>query len=372
MSSGRVFSWHALEHATAGSAGTMLATLMLYPLDRLKTLMQVQPDAAGGLYQLCLTVVREEGFAGLYRGCPVMLQTVGSSNFLYFFLFEGLKERLTSAAGLEDGVVGPKETLLASAIAGVLNMAVTEPLWRACVVLQARTGPQGGIGATGACSSGSRAGASPLAVPAVGSCGCAAPMGAVATEGRPAVSISMLASNAGVLGTVCQMWAQEGPRALWRGLTSSLWLVSNPVIQFFVYDALKAQRPDVASDISSVEAFSMGAIAKAVATVATFPLQVAQSRLRAAGSQGAARPELRGMVPCLLSLLREKGFAGLFIGLLPKLLQTVTQAAFMFVFYEKMHWLIRRLSRKAVRRLARRIWRRMPLSGSGGSGSRAN
>merc|ERR1712083_811042 len=100
----------------------------------------------------------------------------------------------------------------------------------------------------------------------------------------------------------------------------------------------------------------MGAICKAIATIVTFPLQVAQSRLRNA-EEGEKRPDLKGMVPCLRALFREKGFQGLYFGLLPKLLQTVTQAAFMFAGYEKVHWGIRRMSANSMRQLARRRMR---------------
>ncbi|CAE8615330.1 unnamed protein product [Polarella glacialis] len=160
----------------------------------------------------------------------------------------------------------------------------------------------------------------------------------------------------GVFGTVHRMWAAEGARALWRGLGSSLWLVSNPVIQFFAYDWLKALRWS-SNDISTLEAFFLGALAKALATVLTFPLQVAQSRLRLAPAGDALRPELGGMVACLRAVYKEKGLRGLYFGIFPKLLQSVSQAAFMFAFYEKVHWAIRRLSRQGVRKLAGRAQR---------------
>merc|ERR1712192_128538 len=73
---------------------------------------------------------------GLYHGCTPQLQTVGASNFLYFFLFEGLKQTLAKKTGWPDGGVGPYETLASSAFAGALNMIVTEPLWRASTVAQ--------------------------------------------------------------------------------------------------------------------------------------------------------------------------------------------------------------------------------------------
>lgn len=335
-----VLSRNSLEHAVAGTAGSVLATLLLFPLERVKTLVQIQSKK--GLLKVLRRVLKEEGAGGLYRGCTPMLQTVGTSNFLYFFLFEGLKDPLANLAGRPEGEVGSYETLAASALAGALNMAVTEPLWRACVVAQAvaRDGqPLNGDG-------------SPM-------CGPAPAPGsdrAVHIPDRRPV---------GVFFVVYRLWAKEGSRALWRGLGSSLWLVMNPVIQFFAYDILKtlARSP---SEISSIEAFFMGAAAKALATVLTFPLQVAQSRLRVAREASQPRldetkhaagrkPELQGMVPCLRAIWEDRGLRGLYSGLFPKLVQTVTQAAFMFALYEKVHRFIRQSSKLTQRRLIRRL-----------------
>jgi len=370
-----VFSRNSLEHAVAGSAGTVLATLLLFPLERLKTLLQVDARSAranAGLYNVCLRVLREEGAHGLYRGCGPMLRTVGSSNFLYFFLFEGLKEPLAAAAGRPEGVVGPYETLVSSAIAGALNMIVTEPLWRACVIAQAASLPASSL-------------SDPLLPPCVSSPSLGPKWNGDDLEVPPASLMSddnlgegsafpasrglrlplrqfssVIQGEPGLLVIVWRLWRAEGLMSLWRGLGSSLWLVTNPVIQFFVYDLLKAlggEAAAAAEDSSAAEAFVRGAFAKALATVLTFPLQVAQSRLRAARDRGGnvVNPELQGMVPCLRAVIRESGLGGLYLGLSAKLLQTVTHAAFMFAFYEKVHWAIRRMSRKARRRIIRRV-----------------
>mmetsp|Transcript_127066 Transcript_127066/g.220152 ORF Transcript_127066/g.220152 Transcript_127066/m.220152 type:complete len:360 (-) Transcript_127066:205-1284(-) len=341
-----VLSRNSLEHAAAGTAGSVLATCLLFPLERLKTLSQLEDGAGSGLRDVCMRVLQDEGIMGFYRGCWPMLQTVGVSNFLYFFLFEGLKEPLAIAAGQPEGEVGPYETLLSSAIAGSLNMCLTEPLWRACIVVQARSR---------ALSSRLRAMSSefPPKSPKspAGAGDVAAGVSSTPWE-RQITPLNKGRRNSNVFGMVAHISVAEGPRSLWRGLGSSLWLVVNPVIQFWVYDVLKAMRRS-AVDVSSLEAFCMGAVAKAIATIATFPLQVAQSRLRAARDRGTdvdvRRPELQGMVPCLRAIVKESGFAGLFSGLLPKLLQTVTQAACMFAFYEKIHWAIRRYSRRHLR-----------------------
>jgi len=321
-----ILSRNSLEHAVAGTAGSFLSTLLLFPLERLKTLCQL--ESAVGVLELLARVLKEEGWGGLYRGCTPMLQTVSVSNFLYFFLFEGFKEPLAILAGQPEGVVGPYETLLSSAFAGALNMAVTEPLWRACVVAQ-----------------GMVVDSTPMTSPMLG------PQPSPAIDGI-IPSLSPRRRQNGVFFVVYRLWLREGPRALWRGLGSSLWLVMNPVIQFFAYDLLKAFLRKSPGEISTAEAFCMGAIAKAVATVLTFPLQVAQSRLRAVrDSSSASRPvELQGMRACLRSLWQQGGIRCLYAGLGAKLLQSVTQAAFMFAFYERVHQFIQGSTRTAAGR----------------------
>merc|ERR1712083_166308 len=92
----------------------------------------------------------------------------------------------------------------------------------------------------------------------------------------------------------------------------------------------------------------------------TFPLQVAQSRLRVVQKDDdccSGKPELQGMIPCLRAIFSEKGVCGLYFGIIPKLVSTATRAAFMFAFYEKPHWLIRRMRRKSIKPIAKQIGR---------------
>lgn len=383
----------SLEHALAGSAGAVLSSFLLYPLDRWKTMTQVSRGKGSkrtGSLQVLSDLLRDEGCFGVWGGCLPMLQTVGISVFVYFYLFEATKRKLKFLQALK---ARPRAlVLMASSLAGALNMVITEPLWRASVVLQT----QGG-------------------------------------------------GESSVLNAVVRMWRSEGPGALWRGLALSLWLVCNPVIQFFSYDILKELLPKLRvkkrQNISGLEAFTIGAMAKAVATVLSFPLIVAQSRLRAQESllnrdedesklpllkmssapdlprrmsltamqqevvdtecgsvflqivnkmrtstdpmrpsspssrtnpdkrlqcngvvapgvdngldqrrssapqilssrlkrvrSSSGMPETLGMITCLRQLWREHGIQGLYLGLVPKLSQTVLTAAFMFMFYEQ-------------------------------------
>ncbi|XP_026331969.1 peroxisomal membrane protein PMP34-like, partial [Hyposmocoma kahamanoa] len=99
-----------------------------------------------------------------------------------------------------------------------------------------------------------------------------------------------------------QLYRKEGAKGLWSGTIPSLLLVTNPAMQFMVYESLK-------------RTFLAGAVAKSMATTMTYPIQLVQPRLRAG----------TGLKP-LVKDVKDKP-STLFRGLEAKLLQTVMTAA---------------------------------------------
>ena len=78
------------------------------------------------------------------------------------------------------------------------------------------------------------------------------------------------------------IWKYEGLKSLWAGTLPSLILVSNPAIQFMTYESIKRR---VNTSLSGAQPpawiiFSIGAIAKTIATTLTYPLQLVQTKLR--------------------------------------------------------------------------------------------
>lgn len=201
----------------------------------------------------------------LYRGLKPVLVSLGSSNFIYFYTFHGLKTLQKNSAAQND--------LLLGIVSGIINVLTTTPLW----VVNSR------------------------------------------------LKSSQPEHFSGLLDGLIHVSATEGLSSLWSGLGPSLMLVSNPAIQFTVYEALKRRFESK----SAMGFFLMGATAKAVATVLTYPLQLVQARQRY-GKDGKI-----GTAALLLSILKRKGPAALFQGLEAKLLQTVLTAALMFMAYEK-------------------------------------
>jgi len=173
----------------------------------------------------------------------------------------------------------------------------------------------------------------------------------------------------GLFGMVLKIAKEEGILSLWNGCMASLVLVSNPTINFVVYDKIKQiaiNRAKTAGreHLTSLEVFIIGAIAKAAATVLTYPIQLAQSRMRAMKGdhhKGGHHPvkktvpgketetgketgkekktiveeNYKGTIDCLIKIFRRDGFFGWFRGIYAKLLQTVLTAAFQFMAYEK-------------------------------------
>ena len=137
----------------------------------------------------------------------------------------------------------------------------------------------------------------------------------------------------GIFDGLMKITQTEGVKTLWAGTIPSLVLVSNPAIQFMIYESLKMRVLNLLNQekLSSGTIFMLGAIAKSISTVITYPLQVVQSKSR----YGSDDVRNKRMVEILLSIIRASGITGLYKGLEAKLLQTVLTTAMMYLCYEK-------------------------------------
>ncbi len=90
----------------------------------------------------------------------------------------------------------------------------------------------------------------------------------------------------GVIDGLVKVSKTEGIAGLWSSTLPSLVLVSNPAIQFMIYELLKreTQRLLKTKSLSGTVIFILGAISKSISTVATYPLQVVQSKQRVSHS----------------------------------------------------------------------------------------
>lgn len=289
-----VFSYESLVHAVSGAMGSVTAMTVFFPLDSARLRLQVDESrVAKSTPAILKEIIKEEGLLAPYRGWFPVICSLCCSNFVYFYCFHSLK-----GSYLKGHQSTPSADLLIGMAAGIINVLVTTPLW----VVNTRLKLQG-------------------------------------SKFRNADIHST--NYSGIFDAFAQIIRHEGVGALWNGTFPSLILVLNPAIQFMIYEGLKRQlRKGAPRELTSIEVFIIGAVAKAVATTVTYPLQTIQSVLRfgqfnESTDKSKLLSSLRTIKSLLVNRARKYGVFGLFKGLEAKLLQTVLSAALMFLLYEK-------------------------------------
>ncbi|XP_029944557.1 peroxisomal membrane protein PMP34 [Salarias fasciatus] len=288
-----VLSYETLVHAVAGAMGSVTAMTVFFPLDTAKSRLQVDEKRKSKSTHIILAeIVKEEGLLSLYRGWFPVISSLCCSNFVYFYTFNTLKKLTVSGPGKSR----PGKDLLMGIVSGVVNVILTTPMW----VVNTRLKLQG-----------------------------------VKFRNEELHQTQYR----GMFDAFSQIIANEGVGTLWSSTLPSLILVLNPAVQFMFYEGMKRRAGKGGRKISSAEIFVIGAIAKAVATTATYPLQTVQAILRFGQYRGEENSGVLGGLSNIFFLLMDRikrnGFLGLYKGLEAKLLQTVLTAALMFVVYEK-------------------------------------
>ncbi|XP_032816885.1 peroxisomal membrane protein PMP34 [Petromyzon marinus] len=288
-----VFSYENLVHALAGASGSVTAMTVFFPLDTARLRLQVDEKRKSRSTPTVLKeIVQEEGLQAVYRGWFPVISSLCCSNFVYFYTFNSLKTLWLDQRNNSS----PGKDMLMGFLSGAVNVLLTTPMW----VVNTRLKLQG------------------------------------AKFRNERIEQT---NYKGMFDAFRQIIEKEGVRALWNGTLPSLVLAFNPAIQFMVYEGLKRQAASGKIKLNAMDIFIIGAIAKAIATTATFPLQTVQSILRfgqyESGSSSGVLGSLKNILLLISQRVRKQGVAGLYKGLEAKLLQTVLTAALMFVLYEK-------------------------------------
>ncbi|KAF5304721.1 hypothetical protein FQA39_LY09498 [Lamprigera yunnana] len=261
-----ILSYDTCVHAIAGSAGSIVAMSTFYPLDTIRFRKQIEDT--------------DKDNRGTLKVLRKLLETEGLSS-----LYSGILPVLTSLGvsnfiyfytfhGLKSLLkTSVKNDLALGILAGLTNVLLTTPLW----VVNSR------------------------------------------------LKVKKEVPYIGLIDGLMYVARTEGVSSLWSGIHPSLILVINPALQFAIYEALKRNT----TSKTSLAVFVMGALAKSISTIMTYPLQLAQTRQR------YGKDSRMSMLAMLLSILKKGGPKGLYQGLEAKLLQTVFTAALMFVTYEK-------------------------------------
>ncbi|KAG9302844.1 hypothetical protein G9A89_009621 [Geosiphon pyriformis] len=226
-------------NAVAGAIGGLIALAITYPLDIVKTRLQVQsksktidlPNETVPYYDSTLDAIykisTKEGILGLYAGLPAGLIGAASTNFAYFYWYYFLRssyQKRTKASNLSTAA-----ELLLGALAGALAQIFTIPV-------------------------------------------------SVITTRQQTVSSS---ERKDLVGTAKEIISEDGPTGLWKGLKPSLILCVNPAITYGAFERGKTLIGERAgAELSPAISFWLGAFSKTLATIITYPYIMAKVRLQ--------------------------------------------------------------------------------------------
>ncbi|ODQ65622.1 mitochondrial carrier [Nadsonia fulvescens var. elongata DSM 6958] len=324
----------ATHEVIAGLSAGCATTLMVHPLDLIKTRLQVQIHNTnkesrkihkmlinfGTIPRLVKEIVRVNNSQNLtftsifriqikelYRGLGPNLLGSTISWGAYFSLYGTFKSYIhkTSPQGYN---LSSTDYLICAWSAGSFTSFFTNPIW----VLKTR------ILSTSASSPG---------------------------------------AYASVLDGAKRIYKEEGVRAFWKGFGPSLFGVCQASVQFTLYEhlksyALKSQTPLLSRIFNSTlkpgedcdynscdshrkwltipEYIAISASAKSIATVSIYPYQVVRSRLQRYDSSKLYKSAL----DCILKIYRTESLLAFYNGLAANLLRVIPSTCITFLVYE--------------------------------------
>ncbi|PHH51127.1 Mitochondrial carrier protein RIM2 [Ceratocystis fimbriata CBS 114723] len=318
-------------HFVAGGAGGMAAAAFTAPLDVLRTRLQsdfyktqllesraanghtstggiLHPVKAAGRHlnetlQILANVWRTEGPRALFKGLGPNLVGVVPARSIHFYTYGNGKQMISEH--LNNGREAAWVHLSAAALAGVATATATNPIWMIKTRLQ--------LDKDTATKKGS----------------------------------ASLRRYRNAFDCAAQVLRSEGISAMYKGMSASYLGVAESTLQWMLYEEMKRRLAlremriqarggertawDRVGDIMGKLSAAGGA--KLVASIITYPHEVARTRLRQAPAADG-RPKYTGLVQCFKLVWKEEGFAGLYGGMTPHLLRAVPNAAIMFGIYE--------------------------------------
>ncbi|KAJ5156996.1 endonuclease lcl3 [Penicillium canariense] len=268
--------------AVAGATGAVLANALVYPLDLVKTKLQVQVKQTKGAEEqneqnqvehyegtvdAITKIMGKEGVTGLYSGIAGSLLGVASTNFAYFYWYSVVRTLYMAYSKAEKNP-GTAIELSLGAVAGAVAQVFTIPV--AVITTRQQTQPKG---------------------------------------------------------------EREGP------YRDRLILVVNPAITYGAYQRLKEVLFPGKNSLKPWEAFLLGAMSKALATIATQPLIVAKVGLQSRPPPGRQGKPFKTFGEVMKYIIEHEGALSLFKGIGPQIMKGLMVQGLLMMTKERMELL---------------------------------
>ena len=249
--------------------------------------------AKGHPVEIAKTIMDADGFSGFFRGLPPTLIGIIPSRSAYFYAYQRIKSLLDPT--LPEG--SPPNALIAGFMAGIVGNTLTNPIW------MVRTRMQLLIDHT----AGQRA-------------------------------------YAGYGDAIKTIFKEEGLGGFYKGITASYWGCAEGALQFIIYEQIKTKLIDrqnnaraakglkPTSELPKSTYFWAAAASKCVAAIATYPHEVARTRMREQARSGIFK--YKGMWQTIGLMSKEEGLKSLYSGMGVHLVKVVPNSALMFLTYE--------------------------------------
>ncbi|KAJ0114928.1 mitochondrial folate carrier protein [Diaporthe amygdali] len=296
--------------SVAGLSAGIVSTLIVHPLDLIKTRLQVSLQTTTGSTKSrplsTMDVVRsfkksKNPIAAAYRGLPINL-VANSAGWACFFHFKAIFEDAIAAQNAYGLTSGDKLSgmgyFVASGLAGIATSCITNPLW----LLRTRI---------------------------------------TSTDRSVAEAYPNMRVGA------ARVYQGEGWRGFYKGLGTSLIGTSHGAIQFAMYEPLRnayftwkgkqareaglGEKAAVDEKMSNEATLTIATASKVIASVATFPHQVVRNRLQ---NQYGANRYGAGISGVVRNMWHEGGFKVFYRGIVPGVLRTLPATCVTFIVVE--------------------------------------
>ncbi|KDR24076.1 Solute carrier family 25 member 36, partial [Zootermopsis nevadensis] len=235
-----------------------------------------------GLLQCLRHIVENEGPRALFKGLGPNLVGVAPSRAIYFCAYSQTKSFFNSVLSPDTAIVH----VCSASCAGFVACTATNPIWFVKTRLQLDYARNGNRMTAAQC--------------------------------------------------IKNIYRTHGLAGFYKGITASYFGISETVVHFVIYEAIKAklvafrsgQPTDSKSSRDFLEFMMAGAVSKTIASCIAYPHEVARTRLREEGTK------YRSFWQTLATVAQEEGYRGVYRGLSTQLIRQIPNTAIMMATYE--------------------------------------